>query len=146
MNFIRTALPAAAAAGLVLAGMGALPAQADDSSARGPGDLCKVRVLSVQADNLQEDIQEQDEIFLRLGDARTVQRPYFLGQKRNTLGDGEDHFTGIERVRLVEHDIGANDVIDSGRLECRTGQVTSTLNDSTADTVYTVVWRVDVIS
>jgi len=147
MNTRRIALPALAATGLVLAAVGTAPAQAADPASRGPGDLCKVRVLSVQADNLQEDNQGEDEIFLKLGETRTTQRTYFLGQKRNTLGDGEDHFFGSERVKLIEHDngVGNNDLIDSARLQCESGQVISTLTDSSADTVYTVTWRVDIV-
>jgi hypothetical protein len=143
------ALSTIGAAGMVLAGLGPVSAHAAEPEGRAAAaDLCLVRVLSVKAENLQEDNQGSDEIFLRLGDASTRQRSYFEGQKRNTLSDGDDHFTGTETVRLVEHDAGAgnNDLIDSGSLRCTTGQVTSTLRDSAADAVYTVVWRVDVVA
>ena len=148
MNIKGNALTALGAAGLVLAGLGPVgsPAAAAETSAA--ADVCRVRVLSVQAQDLQEDQQGSDEVFLRLGDARTVQRSYFDGQKRNTLSDGDDHFSGSEPVALIEHDngIGNNDLIDAATLQCETRQVTSTLRDVSADTVYTVVWRVDVIS
>ncbi len=148
MNSTRIAFSVLGVAGLGLAALGTAPAQAASPADRGPNDLCKVRVLSVQADDLQEDVQEQDEVFLRLGDSRTVERPYFLGQHRNTLGDGQDFFNGHERVALIENDAasGNKDVIDRARLSCDTGQVESTLSDANADTVYTVVWRVDEIS
>jgi len=144
----RIAFSVLGAAGLGLSALATAPVQAAGPAERGPNDLCKVRVLSVQANDLQEDNQGQDEVFLRLGDVNTVQHTYFPGQLRNTLGETSDFFNGHERVALIENDeaTGNKDVIDRGRLACDTGQVQTVLTDANADTVYTVVWRVDEIS
>lgn len=91
----------------------------------------------MQADDLQEDIQEQDEVLLRLGDSSTIERTYFLGQHRKTLSGGQDFFTGHEPVALIENDeaAGNRDVASRARLSCHTGQFEKTLPDASADTV-----------
>ena len=104
---------------------------------------CTIKIVSVKALDLQEDGQGQDEMFLRLGDSRTTQRTYFEGQKRNTLGDGDDVFVNRERVRLVENDgPGNNDVIDSARIDCAAASATTTLSDNAGDAIYKVSWLV----
>ena len=149
----RIAFSVLGAAGLGLSALATAPVQAAGPAERGPNDLCKVRVLSVQAldvqeDNQGDDHQGEDEVFLRLGDVNTVQRTYEPGNKRNTLGDGSDFFNGRERVALIENDeaTGNKDVIDRRRLACDAGQFETVLSDANADTVYTVVWRIDEIS
>ena len=128
-----------AAAALVPAlGMAAAPAQAAQAV-----QSCTIKIVSVKALDLQEDGQGQDEVFLRLGDSRTTQRTYFEGQKRNTLGDGDDVFVNRERVRLVENDgPGNNDVIDSARIDCAAASATTTLSDNAGDAIYKVSWLV----
>jgi hypothetical protein len=82
-------------------------------------------------------------VFLRLGDSSTTQRTYFEGQKRNTLGDGDDVFVDRERVRLVENDgPGSNDVLDSATIDCAAASATSTLADASGDAIYKVSWLV----
>lgn len=134
----------ATAAMVPVLGMAAGPAQAAQppETARAL-QSCTIKIVSVKALDLQEDGQGQDEVFLRLGDSRTTQRTYLEGQKRNTLGDGDDVFVGRERVRLVESDgPGNNDVIDSGRINCAAASRTTTLSDSAGDAIYKVKWLV----
>lgn len=140
-KFARTAGTGAglATAALVpLLGVAAGPAQAAQAV-----QSCTIKIVSVKALDLQEDVQGQDEVFLRLGDSSTTQRNYFEGQKRNTLGDGDDVFVDRERVRLVENDgPGNNDAIDSGWMDCAAAARTTTLSDNAGDAIYKVKWLV----
>ena len=125
----------AAAALVPLMGATAASAQATQS--------CTIKIVSIKALDLQEDGQGQDEVFLRLGDSSTTQRNYFEGQKRNTLGDGDDVFVDRERVRLVENDgPGNNDVLDSAWIDCAADSDVSTLADPNGDAIYKVSWLV----
>ena len=120
-----------------------LGAAAGSAQAAGAVQSCTIKIVSVKALDLQEDGQGQDEVFLRLGDSSTTQRTYFEGQKRNTLGDGNDPFVGREKVRLVENDgPGNNDVLDTARIACAAASATSTLSDSGGDAIYQVRWLV----
>jgi hypothetical protein len=122
-----------------------LGATAGSAQAAGAVQSCTIRIVSIKALDLQEDVQGQDEVFLRLGDSSTTQRTYFEGQKRNTLGDGDDVFVNRERVRLVENDgPGNNDVLDSTTIACAAASATSTLSDAAGDAIYKVSWTVSV--
>ena len=140
-NIARTAGAGAAvatAALVPLLGAAAAPAQASAVV-----QSCTIKIVSVKALDLQEDGQGQDEVRLRLGDSLTTQRNYFEGQKRNTLGDGDDVFVDRERVRLLENDgPGNNDVIDAAWIDCAAGSAVSTLADANGDAIYKVSWLV----
>jgi hypothetical protein len=126
-------------AGLLLAGLAAAgPASAAVAS-------CEVRVTSIRAVEVQEDDQNEDEVFLRLGNTSTPQHTYFEGQLRNTLGEPGEIFSGTLRTRLVEKDLGSATVIDNATLACRTHTRTVTYDDASGDTVYTVIYTVAVL-
>jgi hypothetical protein len=120
-----------------------LGAAAGSAQAAGAVQSCTIKIVSIQALDLQEDGQGQDEVFLRLGDSSTTQRTYFEGQKRNALFDGSDVYVTSEKVRLVENDgPGNNDVLDSTRIQCAAASATSTLSDASGDAIYKVSWLV----
>lgn len=136
----RIPLTALGAAGLVLAGVGALPASA--APARAAVDVCSVRALHVKALDLRDDKQGTDEVFLRFGDTRTPTRPYHLNQLRNTLSEGTGIFTGSENVKLVEEGPGKA-IIGSATLPCVTDTETTILTNG--DAIYEVRWTVQVL-
>jgi hypothetical protein len=107
-------------------------------------DVCELRIVSVEALDLQEDAQGHDEIFLRLGDFRSTTRRYTEGQKRNVFATDRDVFVGSEPVRLVEQDGGTDDVLASESIPCvqRLNQ-TSILGN--ADAIYKLTWQVRVL-
>ena len=144
MNTTRTALSALGTAAMVVAGVAATTTAGSAAEARAV-DVCELRILSVKALDLQEDgVQGNDEIYLRLGDFRSVARRYTEGQKRNVLATDRDVFVGTESVRLVEQDGGPDDVLDSRSIPCvqRLGQSSIVGN---GDAIYELQWRVRVL-
>jgi hypothetical protein len=130
-------------AALVVAGAQATTAYGSAARPRAV-DVCKLRVISVKALDLQEDAQGNDEIFLRLGDFRSATRRYTEGQKRNVLGTDRDVFVGNEPVRLVERDGGADDVLATRSIGCLE-QLNQTSILADADAVYELKWQVRVL-
>ncbi len=146
----RTIYAALGTATLAIAGLGTVgtpisASAATAAAAATPGALCQIRVISVEARDIQEDVQGTDEIRLKLGNTRTVQRTYFEGQLRNTLGDGSDLFTAPERVRLLEVDGANEEVVDAVTIPCVNRTDTTRLASADGDTVYRVRWTVDVL-
>jgi len=143
MNTRKIARTAGTGAALAAAAFVPLLGAAGSAQAAAAVQSCTIRIVSIEALDLEEDGQGRDEVFLRLGDSSTTQRNYFEGQKRNTLGDGDDVFVNRERVRLVENDgPGNNDVLDSAWIDCAAASATSTLADAGGDAIYEVRWLV----
>lgn len=134
----RYALPVLAGAGLLMAGVGATPAQASSP-------VCQLRVLSIQALDIDDDPRPTDEISLRLGGTPTVERTYTAGQTRDVLGDGSRIFSGSVNLKLVERDGGTREVLATQSVPCSTHQVQRTLHDPGFDAIYQVLYRVDVL-
>lgn len=84
-----------------LVGVAATPvaAQAAQPSARA-ADTCSLRLLTTKAVNLQHDAKGTDEVRAQLGNTTGRVRPYTLGQRRNTLSDATEIFTGDTQVSL----------------------------------------------
>jgi hypothetical protein len=137
----RTTMSALGTAALVAASVAATTSSGSAAQPRAV-DVCELRIVSVEALDLQEDAQGHDEIFLRLGDFRSPTRRYTEGQKRNVSAD--DVFVGSEPVRLVEQDGGTDDVLASESIPCvqRLNQ-TSILGN--ADAIYKLTWQVRVL-
>ena len=135
MKLCSTVLSTLGASGLLFVGFAGTPAPASASTGSAATSLaaaatCEVRVSSVRAVEVQEDVADEDEILLRLGNTSTPQHTYFEGQLRNTLGDPGEIFSGSLRARLVERDRGSATVIDSATLECRTQTRSVTFDDA----------------
>jgi hypothetical protein len=139
----RTTMSALGTAALVAASVAATTSSGSAAQPRAV-DVCELRIVSVEALDLQEDAQGHDEIFLRLGDFRSPTRRYTEGQKRNVFATDRDVFVGSEPVRLVEQDGGTDDVLASESIPCvqRLNQ-TSILGN--ADAIYKLTWQVRVL-
>jgi len=143
----RTVCSALGTATLVVAGLGATTSSGSAAQPRAV-DVCELRVVSVKALDLQEDgtaaVVGNDEIYLRLGDFRSVTRRYREGQKRNVFGTDRDVFVGSEPVQLVEQDGGADDVLATRSIPC-VQQLNQTSILGNADAIYELVWQVRVL-
>ena len=106
-------------AAIAFAGLGLIPLQATAAPPDRGADTCTLRLLSTKAVNLQHDVKGTDDVRAQLGNTTTRVRPYSLGQRRNTNGDGTETFTGTTLASLqVEILGGAWLSIDSRVIRC----------------------------
>lgn len=103
---------------VALVGLAPAPVEATAAQARA-ADTCTLRLQSTKAVNLQHDVKGTDDVRAQLGNTTTRVRPYTLGQRRNTDGDGTETFTGAAQVSLqVEILGGAWRTIDTRVVQC----------------------------
>lgn len=99
MNKLRIITPLLAA-GLAVAGLTPSVSGSTADSRLAAVDICTLRVSATKALNLQHDGKGIDRVRAVLGNTITRDRPYILGQRRNTLGDGQESFSGTATVQL----------------------------------------------
>ena len=110
-------LASLAAAALVALCVTPVPASGAQQARR--ADTCTLRLVTTKAVNLQHDVEGTDEVRAQLGNTTSQVRTYTLGQRRNTLSDARETFTGSTQVSLqVEILGGAWLTIDTRGIQC----------------------------
>ena len=84
-------------------------------------DQCRLRIAKVRVLNLQHDVEGVDRAFVNIGNSVTETLSYSIPQTRNTLGTGEELFSGTAQVTLkveVLDGLGSI-VVGSDTVPCR---------------------------
>jgi hypothetical protein len=138
MKRTRAALALAGASGVLVAGLSG-PALAAPAAAAG---VCNLKVLSLQANDLNEETRDGDETRIELGDSRFGPYDFLDDQKRTaSLGDVNEDFVGSIQVALVEDDLIGDDPIGAAFTQsCTPGTFTKVRSGSGA--IYTLVYTV----
>lgn len=142
MSALRSIAPLIATTALGLAGIAATAPPAVSSpaapsatassataSSAAAVDQCRLRILKVRVKDLQHDVEGIDNAFVKIGNSVTTTRSYVIPQTRNTLGDGEELYSGTAQVTLKVEILG-------GVASVRVGSDTVDCVDATRDFVF----------
>ncbi|WP_243059594.1 hypothetical protein [Nocardioides sp. SR21] len=89
-----------------LVGLGVTPVSAAAAQPARGAETCTLRLLTTKAVDLQHDVKGTDEVRAQLGNTTSRTRTYTVGQRRNTLSDGRETFTGSTQVSLQVEVLG----------------------------------------
>lgn len=122
---VPTLTAAVAVSGLVAsippASAAVSPSASTADSARFAVDQCRLRLVRVRAKDLQHDQAGADQVSGVIGNSFTDTLTYSLGETPNTLGTGEELFSGSAVVALKVEALGggAGLTIGSGSVDCQ---------------------------
>ena len=137
MRKASAALLLAGATGVLTAGLSAPALAATEAAA----SVCTIEVLSLKANDLQEETNDGDEIKVKLDDTMHGPWDFVHGQTRSaSLNSPDEAFVNSVTVTLYEQDTVFRSKIDSFVSSCSVGDHTAVLSDSRA--LYTMTYRI----